>query len=204
MSEKLKIFECQLENELAEMSYAMQRDRMMNKLYVDLVGSIRSIFNHHPTFLLLPIRIIKELIKQNKDFSTLFNFENEYLVYHYGFIFSVLPMHTEALGYILCLPRILKLLLTSLYLLTSSGILINNKVVEYNLPKNTVVMNGTLKEIVVSSCTAWGIDNYLCSDKLHTRDIYLLINLQIALINLKFLTKYFIITIVWVIKLFRI
>ena len=66
LSEKLKHFECRLENELTEISYAMQRDRMMNKLYVDLVGSIVSIFNHHPTPLLLPIRTIKELMKQNK------------------------------------------------------------------------------------------------------------------------------------------
>ena len=40
----------------------------MNKLYVDLVGSIVSIINHHPTPLLLPTRIYKELIKQNKEF----------------------------------------------------------------------------------------------------------------------------------------
>ena len=31
-------------------------------------------------------------------------------------------------------------------------------------------MDGTLKEIVVSSCTTWGIDNYLCSAKLYTKD----------------------------------
>ena len=42
LSEKLKHLECRLENELTEISYAMQRDRMMNKLYVDLVGSIVS------------------------------------------------------------------------------------------------------------------------------------------------------------------
>ena len=46
----------------------MQRDRIMNKQYVDLVGTIVSIFNHHPTPLLLPTRTIKELIKQNKEF----------------------------------------------------------------------------------------------------------------------------------------
>ena len=37
LSEKLKNLKCQLEDELTEMSYAMQRDRIMNKLYVDLV-----------------------------------------------------------------------------------------------------------------------------------------------------------------------
>ena len=46
----------------------MQRDRMMNKLYVDLVCSIVSIFNHHLTPLLLHICTIIELIKQNKEF----------------------------------------------------------------------------------------------------------------------------------------
>ena len=40
----------------------------MNKLYVDLFGSIVAICNHHPTPMLLPIRTIKELIKQNKEF----------------------------------------------------------------------------------------------------------------------------------------
>ena len=71
----------------------------MNKQYVDLVSSIVSIFNHHPTPLLLPIRSIKDLIKQNKDFfvNTIY-IEHEYLVYHYWFIFSVLPMQPEALG----------------------------------------------------------------------------------------------------------
>ena len=68
-------------------------------------------------------------------------------MYDYGFIFTVLPMHTEALGYILCLPHILNTLLTSLYLLTSTGILINNKVVQYNLPKHAFVMNNTLKQM---------------------------------------------------------
>ena len=43
---------CALENELTEISYALQRDRMMNKRYVDLVGSIVSILIHHPTSLL--------------------------------------------------------------------------------------------------------------------------------------------------------
>ena len=50
MSEKLRRFEFQLNSELLEISFAMQRDRMMNKLYVDLVGSIVAIFNHHPTY----------------------------------------------------------------------------------------------------------------------------------------------------------
>ena len=128
ISEKLKRFECSVKHELAELSFALQRDRMMNKLYVDLVGSIVAIFNHHPTPLLLPMRTIKELIKQNIEFfaNTIY-IDHEYLVYHYGFIFPVLPMNSEALGYILRLPRIMKPSLTSLYSLSSTGILINNK-----------------------------------------------------------------------------
>ena len=80
-------------------------------------------------------------------------------------------MHPEALGYILCLPRILKPSLTSLYQLTSTGILIKNNVVQYNLPKHAVFIHNTLKEIVVTRCTAWSMDNNLWSAKLHTRDI---------------------------------
>ena len=188
ISEKLKRFECTLANELTELSYAMQRDRMMNKLYVDLVGSIVAIFNHHPTPLLLPMRTIKELIKQNFEFfaNTIY-IDHEYLVYHYGFIFPVLPMNPEALGYILRLPRIMKPSLTSLYSLSSTGILINNKIVQYNLPKHAVVIDNTLKEIVVSSCTAWGMDNYLCSAKLHTRDIHCISNSS----NCQFKSKIF-------------
>ena len=68
LNEKLRNFECHVESERLEISYAMNRDRIMNKLYVDLVSSIVSIFNHHPTPLRLPIRSIKELIKQNKEF----------------------------------------------------------------------------------------------------------------------------------------
>ena len=49
MSDKLRRFEFQLNNELLEISFAMQRDRMMNTLYVDLIGSIVSILSHHPT-----------------------------------------------------------------------------------------------------------------------------------------------------------
>ena len=71
-------------------------------------------------------------------------------------------MHPEALGYILRLPRIIKPSMTLLYLLTSTGILIKNYVVQYNLPKHAVVIYNTLKEIVVSSYTALGMDNNLC------------------------------------------
>ena len=81
-------------------------------------------------------------------------------------------MHPKVLGYMLRLFRILKASFTSLYLVTSTGILIKNNIVQYNLLKHAVVINGTLKKIVVSSCTAWGINNYLCFAKLHTRDIH--------------------------------
>ena len=63
-------------------------------------------------------------------------------------------MNPEALGYILYLPCILEALFTSLYLLTSTNRLIKNNVVEYNLLKHAVVINGTVKEIVVFNCTA--------------------------------------------------
>ena len=63
-------------------------------------------------------------------------------------------MHHEAFGYILRLPRILKPTFISLYQLTSKGILIKNNVVQYKLPKNAAFINGTLKEIVVETCTA--------------------------------------------------
>ena len=144
----------------------------MNKIYVDLVSSIISIFIHYPTPLLLLTRTIKELIKQNKEFfeDTIY-LEHEYLIYQYGLIFPVMPMHPEALGYILRLLRILKPSFTSMYQLTSTGILIKNNVLQYNLTKHAVFINGTLKEIVVASCIAWSMDNYLCSAKLHTRDI---------------------------------
>ena len=65
LSEKLKYFEFHANAKKLELTYAMQRDRIMNKLYVNLVGSIVYIFNHHSTFLLLFTRTIKELIKQN-------------------------------------------------------------------------------------------------------------------------------------------
>ena len=68
LSKKLKIFEYHVEAKKLEITYAMQRDRIMNKLYVDLVGSIVSIFNHHPTPLLLTARTIKEVMKKNKVF----------------------------------------------------------------------------------------------------------------------------------------
>ena len=84
----------------------------------------------------------------------------------------MLPRHPEALGYILRLLRILKPSITSLYQLTSTGILIKNNIVKFTLPKHAVVIDGIFKKIVVSSCTAWGMDNYLCSAKLHTRDIH--------------------------------
>ena len=76
------------------------------------------------------------------------------LIYHYGFIFPVLPNHPKALGYILRFPSILKPCFTSLYQRTSTGILIKNNVVQYNLPKHAVFINCTLKEIIVASCTA--------------------------------------------------
>ena len=63
-----------------------------------------------------------------------------------------------------------------MYLPFSTGIVIKNSVVQYNLPKHAVVINGTLQKIVMSSCTACGMNNYLCSAELHTRDIYCIIN----------------------------
>ena len=56
-------------------------------------------------------------------------------------------MHSEALGYIFRLPRILQRSLTSLYLVTSTGILLKNSIVQYYLPKHAVVINKTLKNI---------------------------------------------------------
>ena len=68
MSEKLKRFDCQLNNKLLDILFAMLGDRIMNNLNFDLVGSIVSIFYDDPTPLLLPICTIKQLIKQNKKF----------------------------------------------------------------------------------------------------------------------------------------
>ena len=170
----------------------MQRDSMMNKLYVDLVVSIVAIFNHHPTPLLLTIRTIKELIKLNTEFFDITIYvEHEYLIFNYGFIFPVLTMHPDALGYILRLPRIIKPSFNSLHLLTSTGILIKSNVVQYNLPKHAVGINSTLKEIVVFSCTATGMDNYLCSAKLHTRDIYFINDSSNCLFKSKIFNKIF-------------
>ena len=56
--------------------------------------------------------------------------EQEYLVYHYGFIFPVMPMQPEKLGYICRIPRVSKPLLTLLDQLTSTGILIKDNVVQ--------------------------------------------------------------------------
>ena len=66
----------------------------------------------------------------------------------------MLPMHPEAVGYIIRLSRILKPALTSLYQLTSTGILIKNNVVQYKLLKHAIIINCTLIEIVVASCAA--------------------------------------------------
>ena len=44
LCEKLRNFKCHVEAERLEITYAMERDRIMNNLYVDLVGSIVSIF----------------------------------------------------------------------------------------------------------------------------------------------------------------
>ena len=85
-------------------------------------------------------------------------------------------MHPEALGYILRLPRIIQPSSASLYILNFTNILINNKVEKYILPKHAVVINCTLKVIVVLSCFAWRIDNYMCSATLHTRVIYCITN----------------------------
>ena len=79
---------------MIEITYAMQRDRIMIKLYVDLGGSYITIFYHHPISLLLPIRTIKKLIKQNKVvFDNTIYIDHEDLVSNYGCIFPVLPMH---------------------------------------------------------------------------------------------------------------
>ena len=45
------------------------RDKIITKLYVDLVGSIVYIFNHHLTFVLLLVCTIKKLIKKIKQIS---------------------------------------------------------------------------------------------------------------------------------------
>ena len=124
--------------------------------------SIVSIFNNHPTPLLLPARTIKVLIKQNKElFKNTIYLKHEYLIYNYGFIFPVLPMHLETMGYIYRLQLILKPSFTSLYQLTLTGIIIKNNVVQYNMPKHVVCINGTFKKIVVARCIALSMNNYL-------------------------------------------
>ena len=58
---------------------------------------------------MLPIYTKKQLMKQNNDvFDNTTYLEQEDLVYHYGLIFPVLPMHFEAFGYIFRLPGIIK------------------------------------------------------------------------------------------------
>ena len=68
--------------------------------------------------------------------------------------------------------------------------------VQYNLPKHAVIINGTLKEIVVASCTAWSIDNYLSLLNLTRETYFALTTRLIAYLNLKVLIKYFITIIV--------
>ena len=65
INEKVKTIECQIKADSLEIPYAMQLEKIMNKLYVDLVGSIVLSFNYHSTPWLLPTHTIKVLIKQN-------------------------------------------------------------------------------------------------------------------------------------------
>ena len=67
---------------------------------------------------------------------------------------------------------------------------------QYNLPKHAVIINDTLKEIVVASYAAWSIDYYMCSAKLQTRDIFALTTRLIAYLYQKILMKYIITIIV--------
>ena len=79
VSKKCKNFECHVETERLDITNAIQKDRIINNLYVDLVNSIVFILNFHITSLLLLSRIIEKLIKQNKKFfeSTIYN-EHKY------------------------------------------------------------------------------------------------------------------------------
>ena len=42
-------FQCETTEKFRLLGYAIQYDRIMSKLYADLLASIVSIFNHHPT-----------------------------------------------------------------------------------------------------------------------------------------------------------
>ena len=62
---------------------------------------------------------------------------------------------------------------------------------QYNLLKHAVFINGTLKELVVASCIAWTMDNYMCSGKLHTRDISCINDSSNCLFKSKIFNKIF-------------
>ena len=59
MSKNLRCFKYKFNNKLLEIYFAKQRNKMINKLYIDFVGSIVLIFNYCHTFILLPICTLK-------------------------------------------------------------------------------------------------------------------------------------------------
>ena len=64
----LKNFQCETTEKFRLLGYAIQYDRIMSKLYADLLASIVSIFNHHPTPILLPPHTLRHLINENLEF----------------------------------------------------------------------------------------------------------------------------------------
>ena len=51
-----------------EITYAMQPDKIINKLYVELVSSIFSIFNNHPRLYCFLLVRVKSCLNKIKSF----------------------------------------------------------------------------------------------------------------------------------------
>ena len=148
--------------------WLIYRTRIRLRLFSDFDSAVTAVFEGRPTPILTPISAIDSLIQKNEFWinNTIFQ-RNPYLIYQYGSVHPVLPIRYGVIGYVLSLSRILGPDRTTLYQITSNGIVNNEKVYRYKLPQYVVKQNKSFKELNIMKCQGLGSNVRLCSKSVH-------------------------------------
>ena len=125
-------------------------------------------FEGRPIPILTLLSAINQLINKNSYwFNDTIYQVNLQLIYQYGSVHPVLPLRYGAIGYVLSLPVILGPDQTTLFRITSNGILNLDKIYRFKLPEYVVKLNNSFKQLDIYNCQGLGSDVRLCSNSMN-------------------------------------
>ena len=168
ISESLNRLSCADEEIIDKTLWLIHRTRIRLRLYSDFDSAVTAVFEGHPTPILTPLSAINQLISENNFwFNNTIYLTNPHLIYQYGSVHPVLPLRYGVIGYVLSLPRIIVPHQTTLYQITSNGIINLDKIYRYKLPRYAVKIDNKFKEIDIFKCQGLRSDIRLCSKSIH-------------------------------------